>query len=88
MEFYAAQPFTHDTMEPIPLYGRVFAVADGCVTIQTTRGEVVISLDNSGKRKDWTYVVTRGKDRFVMVDFEHLCKALQLIVKEEELLGV
>lgn len=86
MEFYAGQPFTNDVLESITLYGRTFDVVNDAVTIPTTKGEVVVTLDTTGKRKDWFYQVCRGIDRFILVDFKHLVEALHRIIREEELL--
>ena len=86
MELHASQPFSNDVMENITIYGRIYPVVNGAVTIPTTNGDMVVTLNTEGKRHDWRYEMQRGDAHFTLVDFNHLLEALHKLIKEDELL--
>lgn len=80
-----SQVFTRDKMEPVPLHGRVYPVVDGVVSIPTVNGVAEVTLDTSGKRKDWLYVISYKNGRFIHACWESLIRGLPLIVREEDI---
>lgn len=85
-DWFTSTPKTKDEMTDVVLHGRTYPVVDGVVKIPTKRGDMVIKLDNSGKRKDWQYDMTFGKSHFLMVDFNNMVESLHSIIDKTDLL--